>query len=94
MYAIGRDASRLASIIRTLRIDERPTRLAQAVAELGRNDKTIHSLTYIDDESCVIETILGFEEGEDVDCADAAAIPAPKRAILGDLGATTAHTCA
>ena len=58
MYAIGRDASRLASIIRTLRIDERPTRLAQAVAELGRNDKTIHSLTYIDDESCVIETIL------------------------------------
>jgi len=40
-----------ASIMRTLRIDERPTRLAQAVGELGRIDKTIHSLTYIDDES-------------------------------------------
>jgi hypothetical protein len=39
------------SIMRTLRIDDRPTRLAQAVAELGRIDKTVHGLTYVDDES-------------------------------------------
>jgi TnpA family transposase len=37
--------------MRTLRIDDPPTRLAQAVAELERIDKTIHGLTYIDDES-------------------------------------------
>lgn len=39
------------SIMKTLRIDDRPTRLAQAVAELGRIDKTIHALTFIDDEN-------------------------------------------
>lgn len=39
------------SIMRTLQIGDRPTKLAQAVAELGRIDKTIHSLTYIDDEA-------------------------------------------
>jgi hypothetical protein len=33
------------SIMRTIQIDDRPTKLAQAVAELGRIDKTIHSLT-------------------------------------------------
>ena len=36
------------SIMRTLQIGDRPTRLAQAVAELGRIDKTIHALTYIE----------------------------------------------
>src|SRR5664279_2092492 len=41
--------------------------------------------------TCVIETILGFEEGKDVDHADHAAIPGRQRAILGDLeDATTA----
>ena len=34
-----------------LQVGERPTRLAQAIAELGRIDKTIHTLTDIDDES-------------------------------------------
>ena len=38
-------------IMRTLQIDERPTRLAQAIAEIGRIDKTIHTLNFIDDES-------------------------------------------
>ena len=37
------------SVMRTLQIGDRPTKLAQAVAELGRIDKTIHALTYIDD---------------------------------------------
>ena len=39
------------SVMRTLQIGDRPTKLAQAVAELGRIDKTIHALTYIDDEA-------------------------------------------
>jgi TnpA family transposase len=39
------------SIMRMLYIGDRPTRLARAVAELGRVDKTIHCLTYINDES-------------------------------------------
>ncbi len=34
------------SIMKALRIDDRPTKLAQAVAELGRIDKTIHALNY------------------------------------------------
>jgi acetoin utilization deacetylase AcuC-like enzyme len=42
--------------------------------------------------TCVVETILGFEEGQDVDRADLAAIPARQRAILGDLEGTTVCT--
>ncbi len=38
------------SIMRTLQIGDRPTKLAQAVAEVGRIDKTIHCLTYMDDD--------------------------------------------
>ena len=45
-------------IMRTLQIDERPTPLAQAIAEIGRIDKTIHSLNYIDDESRRRSTLL------------------------------------
>jgi TnpA family transposase len=37
--------------MKTLRIDDRPTKLALAVAELGRIDKTIHGLTFIADEN-------------------------------------------
>ena len=53
------------SIMRTLRIDDRPTKLAQAVGELGRIDKTIHSLTYIDDESKRRRTLTQLNRGED-----------------------------
>ncbi len=38
-------------IMRTLQVGDRPTQLAQAVAELGRIEKTLHTLNYIDDES-------------------------------------------
>lgn len=38
-------------IMRTLQVADRPTRLAQAIAEFGRIDKTIHCLTMIDDEN-------------------------------------------
>jgi TnpA family transposase len=39
------------SIMRTLQVGDRPTKLALAVAELGRIVKTIHVLTSMDDES-------------------------------------------
>src|SRR6266702_1925447 len=51
--------------MRTLRVDDRPTRLAQAVAEVGRIDKTIHSLTYVDDESKRRRTLTQLNRGED-----------------------------
>jgi TnpA family transposase len=39
------------AVMRTLQISDRPTKLAQAIAELGRMGKTIHALTFIDDEN-------------------------------------------
>jgi TnpA family transposase len=54
-----------ASIMKTLRIDDRPTKLAQAVAELGRTDKTIHALTYIADENKRRRTLTQLNRGED-----------------------------
>jgi TnpA family transposase len=53
------------SIMRMLQIGDRPTKLAQAVAELGRIDKTIHCLTYIDDESKRRRTLNQLNRGED-----------------------------
>jgi TnpA family transposase len=38
------------SVMRTLQIGDKPTKLAQAIAGLGRIDKTIHALTFINDE--------------------------------------------
>ncbi|MBW6128875.1 transposase, partial [Pseudomonas aeruginosa] len=34
-------------IMRTLQTGDRPTRLAQALAEFGRIEKTLHTLTYM-----------------------------------------------
>jgi TnpA family transposase len=38
-------------IMRTLQIGDRPTRLAQAIAEFGRIEKTLHTLNMLDDET-------------------------------------------
>ncbi len=38
-------------IMRTLQVGDKPTSLAKAIAEIGRIDKTIHMLNYIDDEA-------------------------------------------
>jgi TnpA family transposase len=51
-------------IMRTLQVDERPTRLAQAIAEIGRIDKTIHTLNFIDDEPRRRNTLLQLNLGE------------------------------
>jgi TnpA family transposase len=53
------------SIMKTLRVDDRPTKLAQTVAELGRIDKTIHALTYIDDEAKRRRTLIQLNRGEE-----------------------------
>ena len=51
-------------IMRTLQIDERPTGLAQAIAEIGRIDKTIHALHYINDEARRRSTLAQLNLGE------------------------------
>jgi TnpA family transposase len=53
-----------AGIMRTLQVGERPTRLAQAIAEFGRIDKTLHTLTYIDDEAKRRGTLTQLNRGE------------------------------
>jgi TnpA family transposase len=53
------------SIMRTLQISDRPTRLAQAVAELGRIDKTLHALNYIDDETKRRRILQQLNKGEE-----------------------------
>lgn len=52
------------AIMRTLQVGDRPTSLAQAIAEIGRMDKTIHTLTYIDDENKRRGTLSQLNRGE------------------------------
>jgi TnpA family transposase len=51
-------------IMRTLQIGNKPTRLAQAIAEYGRIDKTLHTLSYIDDEVKRRDTLTQLNRGE------------------------------
>jgi TnpA family transposase len=51
-------------IMRTLQVDDRPTGLAQAIAEIGRIDKTIHTLNFIDDETRRRSTLQQLNLGE------------------------------
>jgi TnpA family transposase len=54
----------ITDIMRTLQVGDKPTRLAQAIAEVGRIDKTIHMLNYINDESCRRSTLMQLNLGE------------------------------
>lgn len=51
-------------IMRTLQVGDRPTRLAQALAEFGRLEKTLHVLTYLDDEEMRRSILLQLNRGE------------------------------
>jgi TnpA family transposase len=51
-------------IMRTLQVGDRPTRLAQALAGFGRIDKTLHTLTFIDDEPMRRGTLTQLNRGE------------------------------
>jgi TnpA family transposase len=53
------------AIMRTLQLRDRPTKLAQAVAEFGRIEKTLHCLTYLDDEPKRRRTLRQLNRGED-----------------------------
>ena len=53
------------SIMRTLQVGDRPTMLAQAVAEIGRIDRTFHILTSIHDESKRRRMLTQLNRGED-----------------------------
>ena len=69
----ARQIGRIASEVATEYCDGR----ALFVLEGGYDPATL--------ATCVVETILGFEEGQDVDCTDFAAIPDRQQSILGDL---------
>jgi len=51
-------------IMRTLQVGTNPTRLAQAIAEFGRIDKTLHSLNMLDDENKRRSTLGQLNRGE------------------------------
>jgi len=51
-------------IMRTLQVGDNPTRLAQAIAEFGRIDKTLHMLTMLDDEDKRRENLTQLNRGE------------------------------
>jgi TnpA family transposase len=51
-------------ILRTLQVGENPTRLAQAIAEFGRIEKTLHSLNMLDDETKRRGTLSQLNRGE------------------------------
>jgi hypothetical protein len=53
------------SVMRTIQIGDKPTKLAQAAAEMGRIDKTIHALTFIDDENKRRRTLTQLNRGEE-----------------------------
>ena len=52
------------NIVRTLQVDERTTSLAQAIAEIGRIDKAIYTLNFINDEARRRATLLQLNLGE------------------------------
>ena len=50
--------------MRTLQVGDSPTRLAQAIAEFGRIEKTLHSLNMLDDETKRRGTLSQLNRGE------------------------------
>lgn len=51
-------------IMRTLQVGDHPTRLAQAIAEFGRIEKTLHTLNMLDDETKRRGTLSQLNRGE------------------------------
>lgn len=52
------------SIMRTLQVGDSQTKLAKAIAEFGRIDKTLHTLNFIDDEKKRRATLIQLNRGE------------------------------
>lgn len=53
------------TVMRTLQVEECSTKLALAVAEVGRLDKTLHALSYLDDEEQRRRILSQLNRGED-----------------------------
>ena len=51
-------------VMRTLQIGAKRVGLAQAIAEFGRIDKTLHTLTYLDDEVKRRDILTQLNRGE------------------------------
>ncbi len=51
-------------IMRILQVGDRPTKLALALAEFGRIEKTLHTLNYIGDENQRRSILLQLNRGE------------------------------
>jgi TnpA family transposase len=54
----------VTGIMRTLQVGDRPTPLAKAISAFGRIEKTLHTLTYIDDEEKRRSTLIQLNRGE------------------------------
>jgi TnpA family transposase len=54
----------VTGIMRTLQVGDHPTRLARALAEFGRIEKTLHSLNYLDDEDKRRDILLQLNRSE------------------------------
>ncbi len=52
------------NIMRSLQVGDRQTRLAKAIAEFGRIDKTLHILNFINDEEKRRATLIQLNRGE------------------------------
>jgi TnpA family transposase len=63
-YNLQSDRFSGLNTMRTLQVGDRPTRLAQAIAEFGRIDKTLGTLTCVDDEAKRRGTLTQLNRGE------------------------------
>src|ERR1039457_6428588 len=61
---LKRGRVRATDIMRTLQVGEHATRLAQAIAEIGRIDNTLCVVRYLDDESMRRGTLVQLNRGE------------------------------
>lgn len=78
-------------IMRTLQVGDRPKRLAQAIAEFGRIDKTLHTLTYLDDEAKRRGTLTQLNRGEGRHSVATADTAWPRAVFHGKRGELRQH---
>ena len=71
-----------SAIIRTLQIGDRPSRLAQALAEFGRIDKTLHILNSINDEDQRRATLTQLNRDESLHALARALFHGQRRTTL------------
>lgn len=63
-HVVGLGVVRAAGLTRVLQTNDRPTRLARALQELGRLVKSLYLLRFIDDESYRRRILVQLNRGE------------------------------